>query len=54
MWKRSFKTKVFCDYNDIMGEADRSDQEMSYYPSARKQQHKYYKKSFWHFIDQAI
>jgi hypothetical protein len=48
------KPKVVCDYNDTMGGVDRSDQEMSYYPSSRKQQHKYYKKIFRHFIDQAI
>ena len=52
--KEVIKPKVVCDYNDTMGGVDRSDQEISYYPSTRNQQHKYYKKIFRHFIDKAV
>ncbi|KAJ8871544.1 hypothetical protein PR048_027868 [Dryococelus australis] len=47
------KPKVVCDYSDTMGGVDRSDQEMSYYPPTRKQQHQY-KTIFRHFTDQAV
>lgn len=48
------KPAVVCDYNNTMGGVDRCDQELSYYPSVRKQQKKYYKKIFRHFLDQAV
>ncbi|KAG8237383.1 hypothetical protein J437_LFUL013018 [Ladona fulva] len=45
------KPTVECDYNNTMGGVDRCDQELSYYPSIRKQQKK---KIFGHFLDQAV
>lgn len=48
------KPKVVYDYNFTMGGVDRCDQEMSYYPSTRKQQRKYYKTIFRHLLDQAM
>lgn len=45
------KIKPVFFYNVTMGGVDRSDQCFSYYPVARNQQRKYYKKIFRHFSD---
>lgn len=48
------KPTIALDYNNTMGGVDRSDQNLSYYPSLRKGQKVYYKKLFRHFLDIAI
>ncbi|GFV72289.1 piggyBac transposable element-derived protein 4 [Trichonephila clavipes] len=44
--KTVMKPVVDCDYNNTMGGVDLCDQELSYYPTLRKQQGKYYIKIF--------
>ncbi|GFU64632.1 piggyBac transposable element-derived protein 4 [Trichonephila clavipes] len=48
------KPVFVCDYNNTMGGVDLCDQEMSYYPTLRKQQGKYYIKIFRQFLDQLL
>ncbi|GBL99483.1 PiggyBac transposable element-derived protein 4 [Araneus ventricosus] len=48
------KPKVVVDYNRSTGGVDKSDQCLSYYPSTRSRQRKYYKKIFRHLLDQAV
>ncbi|CAL1272717.1 unnamed protein product [Larinioides sclopetarius] len=48
------KPKAVLLYNATMGGVDRSDQCLSYYPVARNQQRKYYKKIFRHLLNQAV
>lgn len=48
------KPQIIIDYNHTMGGVDRSDQELSYYETIRKQQKKYYKKIFRHLMDKAL
>ncbi|GFW32580.1 piggyBac transposable element-derived protein 4 [Trichonephila clavipes] len=48
------KPKAVVFYNNSMGGVDRSDQCLSYYPVARNQQRKYYKKIFRHFLNQIV
>ncbi|GFX97141.1 piggyBac transposable element-derived protein 4 [Trichonephila clavipes] len=48
------KTKAIVFYNNSMGGVDRSDQCLSYYPVARNQQRKYYKKIFRHLLNQIV
>lgn len=52
--KTIMKPVVVCDYNNTMGGVDLCDQEMSYYPTLRKQQKKYYIKIFRQFLDQSL
>ncbi|GFT74210.1 piggyBac transposable element-derived protein 4 [Trichonephila clavipes] len=52
--KTVMKPVVVCDYNNTMGGVDLCDQEMSYYPTLRKQQGKYYIKIFRQFLDQSL
>ncbi|GFV23205.1 piggyBac transposable element-derived protein 4 [Trichonephila clavipes] len=52
--KTVMKPVVVCDYNNTMGGVDLCDQEMSYYPTLRKQQGKYYSKIFRQFLDQSL
>ncbi|GBM21673.1 PiggyBac transposable element-derived protein 4 [Araneus ventricosus] len=52
--KTVLKPIVVCDYNNTMGGVDLCDQEMSYYPTLRKQQGKYYIKIFRQFMDQSL
>ena len=42
------------DYNNTMGGVDLCIQEMSYYPTTRKQQGKYYIKNFRQFLDKSL
>ncbi|GBN76798.1 PiggyBac transposable element-derived protein 4 [Araneus ventricosus] len=51
--KETLKPKVIYDYNFTMSGVDRCDQDMSYYPSTRKQQRMYYKKCFF-LLDQSL
>ncbi|GBM40881.1 PiggyBac transposable element-derived protein 4 [Araneus ventricosus] len=51
--KTVLKPIVVCDYNNTMGGVDLCDQEMSYYPTLRKQQGKYIK-IFRQFMDQSL
>lgn len=48
------KPQAVLSYNNTMGGVDRSDQCLSYYPVARNQQRKYYKKIFRHLLNQAV
>ncbi|GBM38918.1 hypothetical protein AVEN_271036-1 [Araneus ventricosus] len=48
------KPRAVVLYNATMGGVDRSDQCLSYYPVARNQQRKYYKKIFRHLLNQAV
>ncbi|GFU77926.1 piggyBac transposable element-derived protein 4 [Trichonephila clavipes] len=48
------KPKAVVFYNNSMGGVDRSDQCLSYYPVARNQQRKYYKKMFRHLLNQIV
>ncbi|GFU47064.1 piggyBac transposable element-derived protein 4 [Trichonephila clavipes] len=48
------KPKAVVFYNNSMGGVDRSDQCLSYYPVARNQQRKYYKKIFRHLLNQIV
>ncbi|CAI9556655.1 unnamed protein product [Staurois parvus] len=48
------KPQVVIDYNSTMGGVDRADQAMTFYPAMRKQQRKYYKKIFWHLLEQCL
>ncbi|GBM36665.1 PiggyBac transposable element-derived protein 4 [Araneus ventricosus] len=48
------KPAVVADYNNTMGGVDKADQCLSYYPVARNQQRKYYKKSFRYLLSQAV
>nr|XP_012151875.1 PREDICTED: piggyBac transposable element-derived protein 4-like isoform X2 [Megachile rotundata] len=45
------KPKIVSDYNLTMGGVDRCDQEISFHPTIRKRQKKYYKKIFLHLLD---
>ncbi|GBM40530.1 PiggyBac transposable element-derived protein 4 [Araneus ventricosus] len=48
------KPAVVADYNNTMGGVDKADQCLSYYPVARNQQRKYYKKIFRYLLSQAV
>ncbi|GFW71437.1 piggyBac transposable element-derived protein 4 [Trichonephila clavipes] len=48
------KPKAVVFYNNTMGGVDRSDQCLSYYPVARNQPRKYYKKIFRHLLNQIV
>ncbi|GBM08941.1 PiggyBac transposable element-derived protein 4 [Araneus ventricosus] len=48
------KPAVMADYNNTMGGVDKADQCLSYYPVARNQQRKYYKKIFRYLLSQAV
>ncbi|GBN36326.1 PiggyBac transposable element-derived protein 4 [Araneus ventricosus] len=48
------KSAVVADYNNTMGGVDKADQCLSYYPVARNQQRKYYKKIFRYLLSQAV
>lgn len=48
------KPKVCMDYNFTMGGVDRVDQHLSNYPLPRKRGRKYYKKIFFHLMEQAL
>ncbi|GFU43072.1 ERI1 exoribonuclease 3 [Trichonephila clavipes] len=52
--KTVMKPVVICDYNNTMVGVDLCDQEMSYYPTLRKQQGKYYIKIFRQFLGQLL
>ena len=52
--KNSTKPKAVMWYNGTMGGVDRADQCLSYYPVARNQQRKYYKKIFRYLLNQAV
>ncbi|GBN56856.1 PiggyBac transposable element-derived protein 4 [Araneus ventricosus] len=45
---------VVADYSNTMNGVDKADQSLSYYPVARNQQRKYYKKSFRYLLSQAV
>jgi len=42
------------DYNNTMGDVDKADQEITFYPVVRKQQKRYYKKIFYHLAEQCL
>ena len=48
------KPKIVSDYNLTMGGIDRCDQEISFHPTIRKRQKKYYKKIFLHLLDKVL
>ena len=48
------KPNLVLDYNHTMGGVDKADQELTYYPVMRKQQKRYYKKVFRHFLEQCL
>ncbi|GBN05768.1 hypothetical protein AVEN_82480-1 [Araneus ventricosus] len=48
------KPAVVADYNNTMGGVDKADHCLSYYPVARNQQRKYYKKIFRYLLSQAV
>jgi len=48
------KPNLVLDYNHTMGGVDKADQELTYYPVMRKQQKRYYKKIFRHFLEQCL
>ncbi|XP_022251164.1 piggyBac transposable element-derived protein 4-like isoform X2 [Limulus polyphemus] len=48
------KPKVVIDYNDSMGVVDKVDQHLSHYSIPRMQGKKYYKKVFFHLLEQAF
>lgn len=48
------KPIIVIDYNNTMGGVDKSDQNLSDYPSARDGQKIYYKKLFRHLVDMVI
>ena len=48
------KPLAVVEYNLNMGGVDKSDQCLSYYPTIRNQQRKYYKKIFRHLINQSV
>lgn len=52
--KDVLKPQVIIDYNCTMGGVDRADQAMTFYPTMRKQQKKYYKKIFRHLLEQCL
>lgn len=52
--KKAIKPEAVVWYNSSMGGVDRSDQCLSYYPVARNQQRKYYKKIFRFLLNQSV
>lgn len=52
--KTAIKPEAVVWYNRSMGGVDRSDQCLSYYPVARNQQRKYYKKIFRFLLSQSV
>ncbi|XP_035212569.1 piggyBac transposable element-derived protein 4-like [Stegodyphus dumicola] len=48
------KPLAVIEYNDTMAGVDKADQSLSYYPSARKQQKRHYKKMFLHLLNQLV
>ncbi|KAG8235322.1 hypothetical protein J437_LFUL003605 [Ladona fulva] len=51
--KVSRKPKLVLEYNHTMGGVDRADQHLTNYPIIKKRGKKYYKKMFFHLLDQA-
>ncbi|XP_068107881.1 piggyBac transposable element-derived protein 4-like [Hyperolius riggenbachi] len=52
--KEAQKPIVALDYHRTMGDLDRADQALTFYPAVRKQQRKYYKKLFRHLLEQCL
>jgi len=48
------KLAAVLDYNHTMGGVDKADQELTFYPVMRKQQKRYYKKTFRHLLEQCL
>ncbi|KAG8174874.1 hypothetical protein JTE90_020606 [Oedothorax gibbosus] len=48
------KPQAIVDYNFTMGGVDKADQCLSYYPTVRNQQKKYYLKIFRHILNQCV
>ncbi|GBM70456.1 hypothetical protein AVEN_269906-1 [Araneus ventricosus] len=48
------KPAFVADYNNTMGEVNKAEQCLSYYPVARNQQRKYYREIFRYLLSQAV